>query len=82
MTIYERAINYIMVHGWCQNSFVNSTGQVCLIGALDKVAVDNDEWRNAWETLKQKLGTESLLTWNDAPERTEKDIINLLEGMQ
>ena len=83
-TVYEKAIDYIKVHGWCQGNFVNREKQVCLVGALNVVAETGFEMQNAIDSLTKKLKIEkgNLAVWNDEVGRTKKDVINLLEEMQ
>jgi hypothetical protein len=70
---------YIEKHGWCQRHFVNGAGQVCILGALRSVDLKSGESHVVQNILNKKIG--SIPDWNDLPERTEEQVLNLLEEL-
>src|SRR5258708_3170413 len=72
------AADYIPMHGWCQHILRNTTGEVCLIGAI--VSVGADETRHlAFQAMRNFLDTQWLSFWNNESERTEEEVIAALE---
>lgn len=86
MNIYETAIDILNERGWTQGVVRNAKGEVCLIGALGiatgRIATNNG-YCSALETCGRKLGIPvgSVITWNDAPERSKEDVILILKEL-
>lgn len=81
----EPVVNLLNEKGWCQQSYVNSEGQSCLIGAIIRVTQYSQQIEIE-KLLLAKLGFQqdqlySLIDWNDDPARTKEDVINLLESV-
>lgn len=83
------AKKYIEEHGWVRNVFEDDNGRVCALGAIHKVqrrAAVNDYTATAagkyLTAYLQALYSPNMYvpTYNDAPERKEKDILNLLDA--
>lgn len=76
----------LLERGWCQDVAEDDTGRCCLLGALSKAHVDEDQapWRDAVAALSRdlpRLGHHcaNLVVWNDAPRRTLEDVLDLLD---
>jgi hypothetical protein len=91
-TILERARDYLLERGWCQGTTGVTDGPRCLVGAVSQVATDYVMARQGernfglicypMEALRVGLGVrrpEQLPRWNDAPDRTLDDVVDLLE---
>lgn len=88
-----RAAEIIRKRGWCQHELLRLDGSFCAVGALKEAVgmrmsapvqdllypelVDSPV-KPALEALQNALGT-YVATWNDAPERTQDEVIELLE---
>lgn len=67
--------------GWCQHTSMNAAGAVCALGAL------GDQYGNlrvpdAGDMLCATAGAQcyaDIGNWNDAPERTQADVIALYD---
>jgi len=85
---------YMRKHGHVKHMLVGPEGQVCVNGALMMVigTTNSDLIHNAIQTLVNYLSISSCTTgahklietshvsWNNAPERTENEVIEALEG--
>jgi hypothetical protein len=79
------AADYVERHGWCQNEFQNGFGSVCIMGALLHVVQwpDHLQGRGITEILPRLtkyLGVTRLDNWNDAPGRTNEQVVAALRG--
>lgn len=68
--------------GWCQGSTQNETGQRCLYGAMISSGIKADGMDLIYERLKRRYGTDAigLWLWNDDPDRTVEQVLDLLEN--
>lgn len=66
--------------GWVQGALRDSTGRVCLVGALYAACsfAANDPYRAAYNRLMKFSGSGNLAAWNDAPGRTKAEVLELL----
>lgn len=78
----------IVRDGWSQSGMLTADGRVCILGARDMAlfgrvgSVPDNPLRFDFNRVAFAiLGTEvtSLSTWNDAPERTVNDVLDLLD---
>lgn len=70
--------------GWCQTTYSDGDG-FCPVGAINQVIhgnAENDEttaaWANAVLALEGAIGRDAYIglpNWNDAPERTQAEVI-------
>jgi hypothetical protein len=65
--------------GWCKNELQNTKGQRCLYGAMIVGEMSDSEFGRVRNLLIEVAETESLLGWNDAPKRNEKEVFALLD---
>jgi hypothetical protein len=81
--LYDAA-KYIGEHGWCQGQLSDSDGNVCAIGAINRVAESDTaaDTYDAIEALRDYLNLpEHAITlhpvarWNDEPGRSAEDVI-------
>lgn len=64
--------------GWCQQVSQDRDGRHCAIGAI--MAVFNRyEQRHAIAALSGIVGCSLISEWNDAPERTEAEVVAAFE---
>ena len=78
-----RAADLLERTGWCQKEWKTSDGKHCLLGALATVIADDDDlvhWRPAQRALKQEIGTDNLITWNNTPGRIAEEVIGALRN--
>lgn len=74
--VFSKAADYVEEHGHCKKVAVNQYGQVCLLGAIGKSGyLSMSIVRNY---ISQATGVKMWFDWNDAPERTPKEVINAL----
>lgn len=81
------------LNGWCQRSIEDNDGRVCVVGALARrwhsgvLVAREPMYRPAVEYLALALGLDPsradsgdvLVCWNDAPERTQADVVALYD---
>ena len=94
--VFLRMRDLINERGWCQHEVQDKNGRVCLVGAYDLVAgvtftdhgVTVNEDFELTDTFQDsaywKLGEAtdwSVPKWNDAPGRTQAEVIVLLERL-
>jgi hypothetical protein len=79
----DEARKLIEARGWCRNNYTCG-GKVCALGAINAVTSGNPtlEFRTPWSAMTCALadaigasGTSEIPTWNDAPERTQAEVI-------
>lgn len=70
----------LIERGWCQCALANGGG-VCALGAINQ-ATTGDPYKNdfvnnsgAHRALKRVIGGDSIVKWNNAPERTQAEVI-------
>lgn len=76
------AAEYIRVHGHCKGQFEAPSGEACAVGAIILAnhggeAIAAIRRNRAFDAFTDYLGG-AVSTWNDAPERTEEDVIRAL----
>lgn len=86
LAVYKRALQIILEHGWIQKSGGNYEGGACFNGAIfasvteqidtaSGVSIDTD----STEFVLDKIAPyKTVPEWNDAPERTEEEVITLM----
>lgn len=71
------AADYLEKNGWCQGRNETKDGRVCLVEALARVA-DPKTHLAAYDFLSTRYGGVALSRWNDAPGRTQAEVIAAL----
>jgi hypothetical protein len=71
----------IVAAGWCQGNYTDGEGRYCAAGALGWRFDGNidDSQREAFTALERLTGVGNLFHWNDAPGRTQQDVIDLID---
>lgn len=78
----------LLTRGWCQGHYTNrATGEVCLAGALLTASESIEAALDGWAALEAVLPSAwraytslvPLTYWNDAPDRTPEEVLNLLD---
>ena len=87
-TDLRAAAELIEVKGWAQGEFRNSTGGLCIWGALHEAvglhpltgAPTGEKSRRAWSAASEcgKYTSTSIEFWNDDPDRHPHEVIDLL----
>lgn len=77
------AKNQILTHGWIQRDLESAEGY-CIMGAIDAASFDDIEsFLSATSLVKSLLRdrghVNAVSSWNDAPHRTEQEVLNLLD---
>lgn len=75
-----KAADYIDEHGWCQGDSGDASGRVCLVGALEMTINDRRRLKSAADALRHSIGCSRLSRWNDAPERTQAEVVAALRA--
>lgn len=74
-----RQARALIERGWTQGWFVSSDGLgVCPIGAINKVYIGHATFRggeSAKRLLRKAIGCPCIAPWNDAPERTQAEVL-------
>lgn len=92
--VLKDAAAYIEQHGWIQGRAMNRNGEVCMVGAVGAVVGcevfafgwwangrdQEQEMTAAIELLNQRLGTDAVAEFNDAPGRTKDEVLRALRG--
>lgn len=80
----EQLRHALVIHGWCQCYRRNALGQYCIMGALVD-HVDAEYRTSVMEYIKRQItldaawdGSESVALWNDAPQRTFRQVFDML----
>ncbi len=74
------AADHMQQYGWCRYSLYRSTGEVCVLGALEAVA-GNGRTFYATRRIVSFLGNASGVTqWNDRICRNADEAVALLRG--
>jgi hypothetical protein len=77
------AKEYLFEHGWTRGSREAADGSVCLVGACGKIAgVDGMACYRlpAVHALSDQLGGRYCWDWNDAPDRTFDEVVDLIDA--
>lgn len=73
-----QAADLIRRHGWVQRKCGTTGEGYCIIGAI--IAVPKHESGHpAIEALREELGGQSVVFWNDTEGRTQEEVLELLE---
>ncbi len=80
--IFKDAVEYIKIHGWCQNAATKSTGEVCLNTSL---VINNDslgDIMRAQQIFMDNISNPcSIVFWNDHVCKTKEEAIAALESL-
>ena len=88
-----RGARTLTERGWCQNNYAldlkdrpvenwhSDAVRWCIAGAVDRVVRYDIKLRNAaLDAIRETIGgEESALDWNDAPERTQAEVLKALD---
>jgi hypothetical protein len=74
--VLDGAADIIERDGWCQGA-LERDGAVCAIGALTMAMRPTVARDRAFAALARRLGGDSVARWNDAPERTKQEVLDL-----
>lgn len=88
-TLLEHGLQNIKKRGWCQEHAQNDKDEVCAWGAM-RIAVDADQesptsWASVYlvddaaEYFESVNGINNIISWNDAPGRTQDEVIQAYE---
>lgn len=79
------AADLIEKHGHCKGQLYNEKGQMCLMGALNRVHQNYVPQVDATAKVAAVLGLSyvgtaviAVVDWNNAPERTGQEVIDVL----
>lgn len=77
-----RAAEYIEIHGWAQYIDRTYDGRVCIIGAISQTR-DKQQGISVDEIAKYVRSqlNNSIVHYNDKPERTKEEVIDKLKEM-
>lgn len=70
------AADYIEKHGHCKFTIEDREGRVCAMGVLNKVRAAN----GSSARLYKFIGCDSIVNWNNRPERTPEEVIAAFRG--
>jgi hypothetical protein len=76
--------DYIASYGWCQFSYRQDNGRVCLTGAINRSAFEPYPFARSEELrgyLADALGREAT-PWNDDPSRTQGEVVGVLYAVE
>lgn len=81
--IYTEAADAIDLHGHSLGNLRASDGSMCVWGAINFVATGspfsaNSKTMEMLEPLSQFTGGKGVVGWNNAPERTKEEAVELL----
>lgn len=76
--ILTQAAELIRRHGWVQRKYGSHGEGYCIIGAIIAVPKHGSGF-SAIEALREELGDQSVMQWNDHPDRTQEEVLELLE---
>lgn len=81
--LIEQAANLIETYGWIQGQYGDETMGYCVMGALERAAsagaLDRKEAVRAGLALGRQVGAAAITIYNDAPERTKNEVIDLMK---
>lgn len=88
--ILTRMKEILMDRGWCRGSFKNEDGTVCLMGAITRTELLREMYTSRpystinlleepLDALREQMGEDSVLRWNDKAGRTFNEVIDLLD---
>lgn len=78
LLVLEKARERI-ARGWCQNWFSDDRGGLCIIGALSE-AVGSKGDMKPWAILLGFDFRNPASTWNDAPGRTQQEVLDRFDA--
>jgi len=80
--VLNKAADLIERDGWTQGTY-QLDGKRCVDGAISATSHDWSTWRNrkeARELLRDTIGAQILVDWNDAPGRTKTEVVAALRA--
>jgi hypothetical protein len=81
-----KAADYIREHGWTQHVAEEADGRACLIHAMLQARARMDTKELAYRRLREHfadfaLGGSMTSIWNDHPDRTESEVLGVLDAI-
>ena len=79
-------VDVLELRGRCQGQLSDGQGRVCLLMAICEVIGDasvngqNPRVLSLVETLRNEIGGESITHWNDAPGRTDAEVLAMVRS--
>ncbi len=64
---------------WIKGALKGKNNTYCTVGAIHKLDIPCSLHFDISRTMRRITETESLSSWNDAPERTHQDILDLFD---
>jgi hypothetical protein len=85
--ILDKAASIIQTNGWCQNTFKDSDGKYCIIGAMIEASESDRDYffNNHYSEIFSKLCKAepligaSIAAWNDSEDQTKENVISILK---
>jgi hypothetical protein len=71
----------LIASGWCQGASRSVDGRYCLIGAMVAGAGLSERFGRAVRLRTQAAGYATIQSWNDAPGRTQAEVLTLLDDV-
>ena len=82
--VFKRAADIIAKHGHFKGTYHGDNGESCVLGALTdalgKPWTAEDKWFPFVRDVEATAGTDYIVAWNDAPERTAGEVIAALDA--
>ncbi len=72
------AADYLEKHGWCQYIMEDSKGRTCILGAILLASKKRSVLNSPVELALVEYLNDSVVSWNDAEGRTQKQAIEML----
>lgn len=74
-------VKALLVAGWAQGEALREPGKTCLFRACERVNQNGKLLKNAiYEELESQFGwTDGMVDWNDHPNRTKAEVIDLVQ---
>lgn len=74
------AADLIEEKGWCQGMYNNRSGAMCMMGAIINAGRRHEHRYTSRAHLRliEAVGGVAPVLWNDAPERTQEEVVSAL----
>lgn len=85
--VLEAAAEYIEQHGWIQETLTDGEA-VCIVGSMYGVCgylseinehLKIEMVKEPFDLLASYMKSQEIASWNDAPERTEQEVLDALQ---
>ena len=80
--VLRQSAGIVQMFGLAKHTLEDSSGRVCILGAILKVSngydSDNERWiYKSHAVLCELLQVANIPNWNNAPERTQQEVVDL-----